>query len=212
MPAPLPVSGPDARAAAEQELRHAEYHRDDPSLATKALQWAGDRLAELLSGSTGSNALLVVLVLLALVVGYAVVRAGRGGRTARGAAGTADPLRPVAAVDHRAEARAHEAAGRLAEAVREWLRAAVATIEQRGVLTPRPGRTGAAIAAEAGPLLPDAAEVLAAAARAFDEIWFGGRAATDGDVGAAREAAAAAASARPVRAEPVAPSGLAAPW
>ena len=46
------------------------------------------------------------------------------------------------------------------------------------MLPPRPGRTGAATAREAGPLLPAAAADLAAATAAFDEVWFGGRAAT----------------------------------
>ena len=74
--------------------------------------------------------------------------------------------------------------GRRAEALREWLRAAVQTIEDRGVLPPRPGRTGAgdrprgrvrccpAAAADAG--RRDHAR--------FDEVWFGGRPATDADV------------------------------
>jgi hypothetical protein len=112
--------------------------------------------------------------------------------------------------DHRRSARQFAADGRRAEALREWLRAAVQTIEDRGVLPPRPGRTGAAVAREAGPLLPAAAADLAATTTAFDEVWFGGRAATDADVARAEAAADAVLSARVGTGTP-APAGLAVP-
>jgi hypothetical protein len=72
----------------------------------------------------------------------------------------------------------------------------VQTIEDRGVLAPRPGRTGAATAREAGPVLPAAADALRMAVTAFDEVWFGGRAATDADVTVAQTAADAVLAAR----------------
>ena len=100
--------------------------------------------------------------------------------------------------------------GRHAEARREWLRAAVRTIEDRGILPPRPGRTGAATAREAGPSLPAAADDLRAATAAFDEVWFGGRAATPADVALARSAADGVGSARV--AQPVATAGYTPPW
>jgi hypothetical protein len=121
-----------------------------------------------------------------------------------------DPLAPVAARDHRRIAAALTADGRRAEALREWLRATVAAIEERGVLPPRPGRTGAATAREAGPLLPAVAADLDAATRAFDEVWFGGREATDADVASARAAADGVLSARVAAA--AGSSGIAIPW
>jgi hypothetical protein len=183
-----PVPGPDAHDAVVEQLRKAEYHRGDKSFVTQAWDWALDRLDTLFSGSPGGNTLLVLLVIVAAVVILAVVRAGLPRRTARQAV-RSDPLAPQPDVDHRQQALAFSADGRLAEALREWLRAAVASVEERGVLLPRPGRTGAALAREAGPLLPDAAEDLDVAAAAFDEVWFGGRPATDADVAAARSAA-----------------------
>jgi Domain of unknown function (DUF4129) len=196
--APSPVFGPDAQHAAQQELRHAEYHRDDPSLVTKIWQWLVHQFDKLFSGTPQGSATLVLLVLFAAVIIFAIVRAGPPKPTARNRAGDeADPLRPIAAADHRKLAAAHAAAGRRAEALREWLRAAVQTIEDRGVLTPRPGRTGAATAREAGPLLPAAAADLRAATTAFDEVWFGGRDAADADVALARAAADAVLHARP---------------
>jgi len=189
-PVPSPVRGPDAHHAVVDQLRKAEYHRDDQSFVSHAWGWLLARLDALFSGSPGANTLLVLLVIVAAVVILAVVRAGVPRRTARRAS-AADPLAPQADVDHQQLALAFSARGQRAEALREWLRAAVASVEQRGVLLPRPGRTGAAFAREAGPLLPDAAGDLDAAATAFDEVWFGGRAATDADVAAARSAAEA---------------------
>jgi hypothetical protein len=196
-----PISGPTAQQAAEQELRKGEYHRDDPGLIERAFSWLGRRLADLVSGSSGGAALALAVALIAAVVIFAAVRAGPLRRMARSAPFQGDdPLRPLGARDHRRRAAELEAAGQLAPALREWLRAAVQTIEDRGVLDPRPGRTGAAVAREAGPYLPEVAHVLAAAMQAFDEVWFGGRPATSADVAAAHQAADAARGARIVRA------------
>ena len=74
-----------------------------------------------------------------------------------------------------------KAAGQLAPAVREWLRAAVQTIEDRGVLDPRPGRTADELCGEAGLRLPVLAADLRAATATFDEVWYGGRTATADD-------------------------------
>lgn len=192
-----PVSGGAAQHAARAELAHSEYHQDDPGLTTRILHWIGRHLSELFHGGGGSHALLIafVVVLAALIV--FAVRAGLPQRAARGGELLgADPLAPVPARDHRRIAAQLTAEGRRAEALREWLRAAVATIEERGVLPARPGRTGAATAREAGPLLPSAAADLATATRAFDEVWFGGREATDADVSTAAAAAEAVRVAR----------------
>ena len=146
-----------------------------------------------------------------LAVGVVVaVRAGVPTRRARGGgAAGADLLAPDGVHDHRRLAAQLALDGRRAEALREWLRAAVQTIEDRGVLPPRPGRTGATTAREAGPLLPGAAAALAAGTRAFDEVWFGGRAATDADVAAGQQAADAVAAAR--ISSGAAPAGMAVP-
>lgn len=205
---PDPVGGDAARRAAEAELRHAEYHRDDPGLIDRVLNWLGDRLADLFSGSVSGNVTLLLLILLAAVVIFLVVRAGPPGRGPRTGAGGLDPLAPVPAVDHRRAAAEHEAAGRFAEALREWLRATVRTIEERGILDPRPGRTGVATAREAGPLLPSVAVELAAAMGLFDEVWFGGRPATAADAATAHRVADAVVRA-PI--ERRAPDGLVAP-
>ncbi len=212
-----PVSGPAARRAAEAELRRAGYdhgHHDGPGLGTRITHWIGRHLASLLgSGGSGAGHALALLLVLGLVIGVVLgVRAGVPARRHRGRAGLdADPLAARAAADHRRIAAELAREGRHAEALREWLRASVQTIEERGVLPPRPGRTGAATAREAGPLLPAAADELAAAMRAFDEVWFGGRPATAGDVALARAAADGTAASRIARPSSI-PEGMAAPW
>lgn len=186
-----PVGGSAARRLAEQELARPEYHRS-PSVVERIVDAIGRFLSGLLGGVGGGgsdSALFVVGVLILAVVGFAVIRAGRlPGRRQR--TGPVDPLAPEAGVDHAARARSLAAAGRHADAMREWLRAAVATLESRDVLDHRPGRTGAEAARAGGLALPGAQAPLAAAAGRFDEVWFGGRPATAADAGLAEQAAA----------------------
>lgn len=192
-----PVSGDAAQQAARAQLEQREYHTDDPGVTTRVLHRIGRWLADLFSGGGGSHALLLVVVAMGIVLVLLAVRAGVP-RAAHRRADAGDPLAAVPARDHRRIAEQLSADGRHAEALREWLRAAVATIEERGVLSPRPGRTGAATAREAGALLPRAADEMAIATRAFDEIWFGGRPAFADDVAHGRAAADAVRTARTV--------------
>ncbi|PZS16775.1 MAG: hypothetical protein DLM57_09700 [Pseudonocardiales bacterium] len=207
-----PTNGSAAQKAAEAELRRPEYHRDDPDLVQRAVNWLTRRFNSLVEGSPGGSATLILLVLVLAAVIFAVVKAGPPRRLPRRPVlDDDDPLRPLAARDHRRLAAEFAAAGRRAEAMREWLRAAVQTIEDRGVLTPEPGRTGAAAARQAGPVLPAAAADLSAATNAFDEVWFGGRAATDGDVTVAQAAADGVLAAR-VERGPAGRNDYALPW
>ncbi|MBE7190020.1 DUF4129 domain-containing protein [Jatrophihabitans endophyticus] len=195
-----PVGGGAARRAARHELARSEYRHPGPGWPTRAAHWAGHQLDRLFSGGTGSDALLLVVVVLVVIAVLLAVRAGAPARRAAFAGGdAADPLAPVTSRDHRRIAADLAARGEHREALREWLRAAVQTIEERGVLPPRPGRTGAMTAREAGPLLPAAAGSLAAATAVFDEVWFGDRTATAADAELARSAADAVAGARIVR-------------
>jgi hypothetical protein len=79
------------------------------------------------------------------------------------------------AAEHRDAADAHAAAGRWAEAVRDRLRAIITGLEERTLLEPRPGRTADEAAADAGVVVPECAADLRAAARVFDDIWYGAR-------------------------------------
>jgi hypothetical protein len=191
-----PVSGAAARKAAQTELDRPRYHRDDPSVVTRVLDWLGRRLGSIVSGGASGSATLILLVLLAAVITFAVIRAGRPRRLARQLAGNADPLAPDATLDHRQRAIGFEQQGRLADAMREWLRATVEAIEARGILEARPGRTAASIALEAGSALPTIAADLQAVIEAFDQVWFGARPATAVDVANARRLADAVHTAR----------------
>ena len=197
-PVPGPISGPDARRAAREELSRNVYHRDGPSLPQRIVNWLLDRLAQLAGhASTPSGvAWLLVIVLIVGLIGLAVWRAGPLRRRIGTPPADGDLLRAGGSVDHRALARQLADSGQFALAVREWLRAAVQTIEDRGVLDPRPGRTGAEVAREAGERLPEAETALRSATTAFEQIWFGRRPATLADVDRAQAAADAVRTAR----------------
>ncbi|GAA3244827.1 membrane protein [Streptomyces lavendulae subsp. lavendulae] len=176
---PLTTSREAAREAAEHELSKPVYHQDDPGLLQRALdrfwEWIGEFL-DRASGATpgGGLGLLAIVLLVVLAVAALWWRLGTPRRTATGA-GTLFDDGPRSAADHRAAAEAHAAAGRWTEAVQERMRAVVRSLEERTLLDPRPGRTADEAAAEAAASLPGHAEDLRAAARAFDDVTYGGR-------------------------------------
>ncbi|MBX6370712.1 MAG: DUF4129 domain-containing protein [Acidothermus sp.] len=186
---PPPITADSARAEARAELAKPRYHQEHASLISKALQWLFDRFASLLdhlNGGTTSGLIIswviVVLLILALAAAIAVVVRSKP-FTWRRRSRQRRPSSPsaVPSVDHRMRAREYAAAGRYAEAVREWLRAVAVELEACDVLTPRPGRTPAELGREAAPRLADAAPLLERAVRRFEEIWYGGDAASAGD-------------------------------
>ncbi|MFI1458948.1 DUF4129 domain-containing protein [Streptomyces roseus] len=176
-----PVTTPrePAREAAERELSKPLYHQDDPGLLQRALDrfwdWVGT-LFDHASGATpgGALGLAAIAVLVALAVAALWWRLGSPRRTATGAAALFGGG-PRSAADHRAAAEALAAQSRWTAAVQERMRAVVRSLEERTVLDPRPGRTADEAAAEAAAALPDHAEALRAAARAFDDVTYGGR-------------------------------------
>ncbi|MFF3068598.1 DUF4129 domain-containing protein [Kitasatospora sp. NPDC057936] len=178
--APVTVPRDPARDAARDELLDADYHRHDPSLVKRVLDWLNQHLSDALdaisgngtSGTTGLVFFLIVAVLVAAALWWRLGAPKRAARTALDVYGTTGPR---TAAQHRADAERHAAAGQWADAVREQLRALVRALEERTVLDARPGRTADEAAAEAGRALPEHAAALAAAARSFDDIAFGER-------------------------------------
>ncbi|MFD3557401.1 DUF4129 domain-containing protein [Streptomyces goshikiensis] len=174
-----PTPRDPAREAAERELSKPVYHQNEPGLIERALdrfwEWVDDLFGRA-SGATpgGGLGLLAILLLTVLVIAALWWRLGTPHRTATDP-GTLFDDGPRSAADHRAAAEAHAAAGRWTEAVQERMRAVVRSLEERTLLDPRPGRTADEAAAEAAGPLPQHAADLRAAARAFDDVTYGGR-------------------------------------
>lgn len=205
---PVDIGRDEAQRAAERELTDPVYAADDPSLVDRGVRWLLEQISDLLDravdASPGGYGGLAVLALLVVLTVVAVrLRVGRIGRTAAGERALFDSG-PRTADDHRAAADTHAARGEWADAVRERLRAVVRSLEERDLLDTRPGRTADEAAAEAGRVLPGCAEQLRAAARTFDDVWYGARPAT-----AAMDAQLRAADDAVRRARPGAPAGAA---
>lgn len=175
------LSREQAREAAEEELSRSAYEQAQPSILLRAIGRVLREIGELLdraaeSAPGGPLGLLLLTALLGLLVAVVLAKVRP---TRRG--GTAGELfeggRSLTAAEHRERAEAAATEGRFADAVRERLRAIVRELEARGVLDPRPGRTADEVAREAGVAVPEVADDLRSAARVFDEVWYGGRAA-----------------------------------
>lgn len=122
--------------------------------------------------------IVAILALLALLL----IRRGRASGRAGGRQGSGLDIAPGRTADQfRAEAAAFAASGDWAQAVRARLRAVVLTLEARGDLDPRPGRTAAEVAAEGGAVRPELRDLLWKGALTFGEIWYGRRQATSAD-------------------------------
>ncbi|MEU3497513.1 MULTISPECIES: DUF4129 domain-containing protein [Kitasatospora] len=180
--APVDVPRDAARDAAHEELRKAVYHQHEPGIVERVMDWIGRQIGRAFDGVAaplgggGNAALVVLLVVLLALAGLAWWRYGAPRRAARSDGSLfAGAEGPRSAARHRADAAAHAAAGAWADAVRDQMRALVRGLEERTVLSPRPGRTADEAAAEAGRALPRHAAELASAARLFDDIAFGER-------------------------------------
>jgi hypothetical protein len=159
------------------------YHENDPSWFQRALNafwnWV-DKLFNAASSATpgGALGLVVVIAAIVLVVGALWWRLGTPSRGPASSAALFDD-RPRSAADHRSAAEAHAAQGHWNQAVQERMRAIVRSLEERALLDIRPGRTADEAAAEAGRALPSHTDRLRSAARGFDDVTYGGRAATE---------------------------------
>jgi hypothetical protein len=180
--APVTIPREAAREAAQRELSKPAYHQDDPSLLQRALDWLWGKISELFNAASGAApghtvGLVVILLSVVLIVVALRMRLGRMRNVTTSAPGLFDD-RPLSAAEHRAAAERHAGLGEWVEALQERMRALVRDLEERTVLDPRAGRTADEAADEAGRVMPDHAERLGAAARAFDDVTYGGRPAT----------------------------------
>lgn len=181
---PVDISRVPAREAAERELSDPAYHQNDPSLLQRGLdrfwEWLGDLLDEASGAAPGGVVGLVVVALVVLALVAALWwRLGTPRRTPSTSGDSLFEDGPRTAAEHRASAARHASAGRWNQAVQERMRAVVRSLEERTLIDPRPGRTADEAAAEAGRSLPSHAEALRLAARAFDDVTYGGRTADE---------------------------------
>ncbi|MFC9395309.1 DUF4129 domain-containing protein [Streptomyces sp. NPDC057027] len=181
---PVDISRVPAREAAERELSDPKYHENDPNLLQRGLnrfwEWVDELFGAASTATPGSVLGLVVIVV--LVAALVAALWWRLGTPHRAPGTTGDSLfadGPRTARDHRTAATKHASAGRWNEAVQERMRAIVRSLEERTLLEPRPGRTADEAAAEAGRSLPAHADDLRLAARAFDDVTYGGRTADE---------------------------------
>lgn len=180
---PVTIPRDPAREAARRELSKRMYHENDPSWFQRALdafwKWIGE-LFDAASTATpgGTLGLIVVIAAVIAVLGALWWRLGTPRRRPTSAPALFDD-RPRSAAEHRAAAEAHAAQGHWNQAVQERMRAIVRALEERALLDIRPGRTADEAAAEAGRALPAHTDGLRAAARDFDDVTYGGRAATE---------------------------------
>ncbi|MGW1159008.1 DUF4129 domain-containing protein [Streptomyces sp. NPDC002519] len=181
---PVTIPRDPAREAARRELAKRMYHENDPSLLQRALNafwdWVSGLLDTASSASPGGSVGLLVIVLAVLaLLGALWWRLGTPRRTPTSSAALFED-RPKSAAEHRAAAEAHAAQSHWNQAVQERMRAVVRSLEERALLDVRPGRTADEAATEAGRALPDHADRLRVAARDFDDVIYGGRAAGEG--------------------------------
>lgn len=178
---PVVLGREEAAALARDELADPVYARAQPPLLQRALQWLFERISEGISTvvDAAPGGWLGILGLVLLVVIVVVALRWRLGALGRAAADDRSVFAgaPLSAAEHRERAARLVAAGAWAEALRERLRALVRDLEERGLLDVRPGRTADEVARDAGAALPADADVLRRAARVFDDVWYGDRAA-----------------------------------
>ncbi|MEU6220860.1 DUF4129 domain-containing protein [Streptomyces sp. NPDC047022] len=180
---PVTISRDPAREAARRELSKRLYHENDPGLLQRALNAFWDWIDRLFGDASTATPggwvglFVIVLVVLALIAGL-WWRLGTPRRMPTTSAVLFDD-RPRSAAEHRAAAEAHAAQGHWNQAVQERMRAIVRSLEERALLDVRPGRTADETAAEAARALPVHADRLRTAARDFDDVTYGGRAASE---------------------------------
>lgn len=175
--APIEIDRDTAREAALRELSDPIYAEAEPSLWERIVTWIVDRLEQLLTtaGSLpGGYTWLVVFVVLLVLIAIAIrLRVGKLARTGRARREVFD-ARTRTAAEHRAAAERALAEGDTATAIVERFRAIARELEQRAVLEPQTGRTADELATQAAAALPDTADDLRAAARIFDDVYYGG--------------------------------------
>jgi hypothetical protein len=191
------VTRQEGQRLARTELSKAIYHPGVP--VTERIEQAIGRFLNSAGASVPVGWWAIVALAALLVIVIAAILAWVG-PVRRSRSRAMDPLLSsgqLSAHDHRQKAERMATAGDYAAAIIESVRAIAVDLEERGILTPRVGRTAAEFAAEAGQPLPGHATGLRAAARLFDDVRYGERAGTAAGYQQVRELDVAIRAARP---------------
>jgi hypothetical protein len=184
---PVPTIDPArVKSATQQILRLSEFRPPRRTLVQAVWHWITTEFGKLTGslfggGSFGTNWVTVVAVgiLAALVIALVIVSVVRRGRTHRGARPEAVVLRghgPARSpAEWRAEAAAHEAAGRWRYALRCRYRALVAELVGRGLIEEIPGRTSGEYRGDVNAVVPEAGRAFGGATDLFEQAWYGDR-------------------------------------
>ncbi|MEW1846468.1 DUF4129 domain-containing protein [Nonomuraea angiospora] len=173
-----PIDREEAARRAAEELLKPAYDKESllDLVYRRVMQFLGDLVDTAAGGGpTGGviASVIIVLVILTLImlISWQLRRASRKNALA---VGGLFGERVMTAAEHRAAAAALAAERRWSEAIRERLRAIARDLEERALVDGMPGRTADELTREAALSLPGFATRLAAAARSFDDVTYGG--------------------------------------
>lgn len=175
---PVDIGGPEARDLALRELADPVYARAQPPWWQRAATWLWERIGSAVSDLVGAADGVVWIIVLVAVIGLVLlVVARRVGWVARRhpARGAVFTDRTVSSAEHRASASDAAARADWTTATLEIFRALVRSMEERGAVDARPGRTADEAAAAGAATFPSSRTALSHAARTFDEVAYGGR-------------------------------------
>jgi hypothetical protein len=182
---PAPTDDPArVKDLTQQILRGRQFQAPKRSLLQAAWHWLATEVGRLLGqlfggGGLGSDwgAVVVVAVVVTVVVALVVTTVARLGP---GGAGRRSPVVALrghgpsrSPADWRAEAAAHEAAGRWRQALRCRYRALVAELVGRGLVAEIPGRTSGEYRRDVDAVAPAAGPAFGAATDLFEQVWYG---------------------------------------
>lgn len=200
---PVEPDAEEARRWAEEELSRSVYS-DEPSLLGRLWQWFVEQLQRLLEldASAPPNLVPVIVVVAAVVLlAVALYLAGPVRRRTRGArTGSHAVFDDADATSADLAAAADDAArrGDWSRAVLMRFRAIIRSLDERAVLTDRPGLTAHEASIAAAARLPDCAGGLTWAGSLFDDVCYGSARPGAEEDARLRDLARAVAAARPV--------------
>lgn len=188
---PITPGRQQASQEAAQELAQGKYHQQptspgpssaSPSPTPTVSTPSPTPTSNTSHHSSGGTILLVILLIVVLGIALLLIlrKIGKPRKDEKSKkekpkhlAGTAPETPLFGAALHRHNAEQAAKGGDWQEAIRERFRAVIAVLDEQSLLPERKDRTADEAARDAGELLPEHAEALRDAARAFDEVEYG---------------------------------------